>query len=148
MSSGIVGADLTNSGYWELESFVLRSVSGAGENAFRPIGNVALPIFQRSRIMAATFENSVARPWWYRGCWLNQLVAVNAIGSSLANVASWHVPLVHPLIFMPDTAPLVWQLSVSVPYWHKEARITIYRFTGEIDLPLSTKLEEILARLP
>ncbi|GET44220.1 hypothetical protein [Microseira wollei] len=97
--------------------------------------------------MAAAWENSVARPYWYRGCCIRQSVAINAVGSDLATIASWHVPLFVPIVFVPDTAALQWRLTVSVPDWHKVAQITVYRFIGEIAPPLSSKLHDILARL-
>ena len=146
--SGLVGVDLTNSDYWQAEIFETRAVPGTGPDAFKPIPDFELPIFQRSRVMAASFSNPLAAPHWRRGCFIKQCAGIGSIDAgSLADIATWHCPLWHPIIFFPDPSALVWRLRCSVPYWHRQVSVAIYRYTGEIDLPLSTQLKTLDGKL-
>jgi len=139
MSSFLDNIDLTNRDLWEVEYFEI--VVADVHPTFGPlaIADFDIPIFRRSRIMAARFHNRVARPWW-KGCYLKQSVAAPASFdiSGSVEVARLRIPLDQrttnreQLLFFPDSCPRVWKLTASVPHWHQEAHITIWCYTGQL----------------
>ncbi|MFB2980869.1 hypothetical protein [Microseira sp. BLCC-F43] len=156
MNSFLNDIDLTNSDLWEVEYFEIVLAELDLDYRQLAIADFEIPVFRRSRIMAARFHNPVARPWWKLGCYLKQSVAAPVS----IEVNRWKIPLYHhtinkeQLMFFPDSCPRVWRLTASIPHWHQEAHITVWRYIG--DLPpsfLSTisvvenKVDQILQRL-
>ena len=89
MNSFLNDIDLTNSDLWEVEYFEIVLAE------LHPTYDFEIPIFRRSRIMAARFHNPVARPWWKLGCYLKQSIAapVSIDVSGSVEVARWRIPL-------------------------------------------------------
>lgn len=148
----IYDAELGNSDLWEVETFTFEQVqrTTVGRNpAYYPIPDFVIPVYRRSRIMAVNFNNSLAKPHWKLGCYLKQSIAAPSAvePDSFSDVYSWRVPLNSLLVFFPLPAVTVWQVRASVPYWHEEARLTIYRFTGAIDQPLASRLTQLELKL-
>lgn len=146
----IYNAELTNSNFWEVEQFVIRQAQRTtirGEYSYYPIPDFTIPVFQRSRVMAAEVSNPAARLTWRLGCYLKQSIPAPFATdpSSYSEVFSWRIPLRSLKIFFPSPSVNPWQLRASVPYWHEEVRITIYRFTGEVNEPLLAQVAQILS---
>ncbi|MFB2977411.1 hypothetical protein [Microseira sp. BLCC-F43] len=163
MSSFFFDVNLSNGDLWELEYFEIQLAPINPDYGRLAIADFDIPLFQRSRIMAARFHNPVARPWWKLGCYLKQSIpaptSFDVSGS--VEVAKWRIPLYNrtttreQVLFFPDSSPRVWRLTASIPHWHQEAHITVWRFIGELPPYFSqtinvieNKLEQILDRLP
>jgi|GEM_PF-6181395 len=166
MHSGFSDIDLANSNYWETESFSQQTSVLTPDGSHRVIADFDIPLFNRSRIMAARFFNPFGKPWWKLGCHLNQTIPAPFGPSESLIVASWRIPLYlasskRQLIFFPDPVSSVWRLTASVPSWHTESQIIIWRFTGDLPNPpikellllrgqqseIELKIDEILSRL-
>lgn len=144
----IYNASLTNSDLWEVESFVIRTAATAqvnGQTGFYQIDDFVIPIFERSRVMAASFDNSKAEPHWKRGCYLKQSIPSpgGVSPDAFFDFRSFHIPLNSSQIFFPLSVVGPWQLRAAIPRWHEEAQVTVYRFTGTVDAPLAARLTEI-----
>ncbi|MFB2976839.1 hypothetical protein [Microseira sp. BLCC-F43] len=154
--------DLSNSDFWEVEHFEIVLAQLHPEHGRLAIPDFDVPVFRRSRIMAARFHNPVAKPWWKLGCYLNQSIAAPAAldPSGAVQVASWRIPLYQhatnkkQLVFFPALTPRTWKLTASVPRWHQQAHITVWRYTGELPPPfwetisvIDSKTNQILERL-
>jgi len=146
MSSFFNDIDLSNGDLWEVEHFEIVIAPLDPIYGRLAIADFDIPLFRRSRIMAARFFNPVARPWWKLGCFLNQSIAAPSSidPSGSVNVTTWRIPLYHPvanknqLVFFPDSSPRVWRLTASIPHWHQQAQVTIWRYTGALPNFLQT----------
>lgn len=145
----VFGAELNNSNFWEIEQFVIRQAQlgmVGTTQGYYPIPDFTIPLFQRSRVMAAQFQNLNARPTWRLGCYLKQSIPAPFATdpTDFSDIISWRIPLRSLQIFFPSTCTNPWQLRASIPYWHEEARLTIYRFTGAVNEPLLSQVAQIL----
>ncbi|MCL1468680.1 hypothetical protein [Argonema galeatum] len=167
MPSDFLDIDLSNSNFWEIETFVQQVASLTPDGKKLAIANFDIPLFARSRIMAARMSNPFAKPWWKLGCFLSQTIPAPFVFNESLKIQTWKVPLYSELnktqaIFFPDPVSFIWRLSASVPTWHEEAEITIWRFTGDLpglpiqqlllmrsrQVQIENKINEILLRLP
>lgn len=154
MHANITNVNLANGDLWEVEHFETQVGQLTSDNKRLAIPDFQIPIYRRSRIMAARFFNPVAKPYWKLGCYLKQSVAAPAAldPSGFVELAAWRVPLHLPnltrnqRLFFPDPVATTWQLLASVPTWHQEAHITVWSYTGEISTPLIDQIETIRAQ--
>ncbi|MFB2976451.1 hypothetical protein [Microseira sp. BLCC-F43] len=162
MSSFLNDIDLSNSDLCEVEYFEIVLADLHPTYGRLAIADLAIPIFRRRRIMAARFHNPVARPWWKLGCYLKQSIPapVTIDSSGSIEVTRWRIPLYQrttnreQLIFFPDSSPRVWRLTASIPRWHLEAHITVWRYIRELPPSfwqtinvVENKVDQILERL-
>lgn len=148
----IYNSNLTNSDLWEVENFTIKEVQRTmigNREGYYPIPDFTIPVFQRSRIMAANFNNILAKPHWRLGCYIKQSIPApsGVEPDAFADIASFRISLHTLQIFFPLPVVNAWQLRASVPEWHERAELTIYRFTGTIDAPLAQRLTEIETKL-
>jgi len=140
MSSFLYDVDLSNSDLWETEHFEIVVAPLDPTYGRLAIADFDIPLYRRSRIMAARFFNPVARPWWKLGGFLNQSIPapVDMDVTTSVDVQTWKIPLYNPitnkkqLVFFPDSAPRIWRLTASIPRWHQEIQVSIWRYTGEL----------------
>ena len=151
MSYDLALLDLTNSNYWEVESFMTKNATpGNIPGSIYPIPEFEIPIFQRSRVMMASAYNADAPDRWYRGCYLKQVVgtAGSLSPSDYSELQTVIVPtsnnsITRTKLFFPSPAPIVWKLIAAVPWWHEQISLTLWRYTGELPDPISVKLQTI-----
>ena len=168
MDSLIIDAQLSNSALWEEVIYELRSKTLGADDSKIPIPDFWLPMADRPRIIAARCYNPFARKWWYRGCWIKQLVPMPSLMDGHLEIANFMVPLYHrggselgKIIFLSEVSTS-WQLRAAIPQWHETIELQIWKFTGDLTAEVTrqlqflrerqinqtSKLDEILLRLP
>ncbi|MFB2921185.1 MULTISPECIES: hypothetical protein [Aerosakkonema] len=150
--NAIQGLPLQNGDLWEGEFFGIKTKPISGDTRIA-IPDFEIPLSARSPIMAARCIAPSSKPSWRLGCYVNQQIPAPgiAVGSDSIDISSsvlvkrFRIPIYRSsdkkqtLMFM-NPAPQIWRLTCSVPPWHDEIQLAVFRYTGEI----SDKYQQIL----
>lgn len=136
---------LSDSSDWEKVyqgSFAAIPIQGV-RNQFIPIPTVNIPNTFDSYTLAVGASSFQTKPTWHLGFWLSMNVQLAGIG--LAEAYKKSIPLGLSIVRLPPISS-TYTLSASVPHWHKEMSIEIWKYVG-IELDIRDEVAEIKSDL-
>lgn len=123
--------NLSTESNWALIYNETTAAGRIGSGAYSPIAAFTIPVLLSSPIVVVEAQNLDARPWWYLGCRLQQVVTVGiapdqAIGSLL------RVPVNRPSLLRFPRWAADYALKCEIPPWFDRMKISIFEYVGQI----------------
>lgn len=126
--------DLSNSNNWVSvyqANFAAVPIQGV-RNQFTPIPVIVIPNSFDSHTLAVGASSFQTKPTWHLGFWLSMNVQLPGIGKAEAYNKS--IPLGLNIVRFPHISS-TYTLRASIPRWHKEMSIEIWKYVGsEVDI--------------
>lgn len=123
--------NLSSGSDWALVYQETKRAAYAVAPNYYPIPAFAIPLLLSSPILVIEAANIDARPWWWLGCRLQQVLYTGLAPSEVLG-SFLNIPLNRPrLVRLPRLAP-DYSLKVEIPPWFESMKISIYEYTGTV----------------
>lgn len=124
--------DLRTEQNWELVHNDTVIAGRRGPDIYIPIRPFVLPVLFTSPILMVSAENIDARPWWYLGCRMQQLVETGVVpGEVIGRFA--RVPVNRPILLRFPRLAGQFSLKVEIPPWYDRMKIAVWEYVGPIN---------------
>lgn len=116
---------------WELIYNETATAGVAPGGGYFPIMAFDVPVLLSSPIIVVEAQNLDAKPWWYLGARLQQVLSVGiapdrAVGSFL------RVPVNRPRLLRFPRLSADYSLRVEIPPWYSRMKISLFEYVGPI----------------
>lgn len=130
---------IDNAAHWQ-QVYSEQKTRASGQNGEIPIPDFDIPILLTSHVLAVGTSSEYARSHWWLGCRVQQVLSATGTGFGYLPAAIVNIPVNRvTLVILPRYAAQ-FRLRVSVPYWHRELRVTVYEYVG----PISDSTEDLV----
>lgn len=129
---GEIQVNLQDEQNWQLAYNETIQAGRLSANEYYPIKPLDLPILIESSIILVIAENINAKPWWFLGCRMQQIVQTGiAPGEVLGSLAK--IPVNRPKLQRFPRLSAQYALRVEIPPWFDRMKIVVYEYIGPIE---------------
>jgi hypothetical protein len=123
--------DLSSNDSWQLVYNETKTASYLNSTDYRPIPSFELPFILHSPYLLIEAANIEAKPWWFLGCRILQIVQVG-VAPSTALADFRRIPVNRPTLCKFPRLADDYLLKVEIPPWYDRMKIAIHEYAGDI----------------
>lgn len=116
---------------WALVYNQTKEASYYNSTSYYPLPAFQLPFILHSPYLLVEAANIEAKPWWYLGCRLQQIINVGVAPDS-AGTGLIKIPVNKPRVVKLPTYASDYLVKIEIPPWFNKMKIAIWEYTGEI----------------
>lgn len=123
--------ELSSSANWEQVYNETKSATYLNRTDFMAIPAFTLPFILNSPYIVVEASNINAKPWWFLGCRLQQVISVGIAPNAVATDL-WRVPVNRPMLIRFPRLVEDYLLKIEIPPWFDRMKIAVHAYTGTI----------------
>lgn len=123
--------ELGNPSNWELIYNETFTAGAAPRGGYFPLQPVDIPVLLSSPIIVVEAQNLDAKPWWYLGCRMQQVLSVGIAPDRVLG-AFVRCPVNRPRIFRFPRLAADYSLRAEIPPWYERMKISVFEYLGPI----------------
>jgi len=131
--------NLSSTSEWQLVYNETKTAQYLNASTYRPIPAFQLPFILHSPILLVEASNLDARPWWFLGCRLQQIINVG-VAPDTAATNLLKIPVNRPKLVRFARLADDYLLKIEIPPWFDAMKIAIHEYTG----PIGDTTEELI----
>jgi hypothetical protein len=116
---------------WALVYNQTKNAIWINSTTYTPIPKFQLPFILNSPYLLVEAANLDAKPWWYLGCRVQQIISVG-VAPDTAGTGLIRVPVNRPKLVSFPRYSDDYLLKIEIPPWFEQMKISIWEYTGEI----------------